>query len=111
MNRAIYLLAPGDQLVEMREQAYDSEDLLQRLLATHPDLLAGDQIDPATPRRWLLVSREMPVPADAGLGGRWSLDHLFIDQEGVPTLVEVKRSTDNWRPHWPRKAPAPTSSR
>jgi hypothetical protein len=95
MNRAIYLLAPGDQLVEMREQAYDSEDLLQRLLATHPDLLAGDQIDPATPCRWLLVSREMPVPGDAGLGGRWSVDHLFIDQEGVPTLVEVKRGSDS----------------
>ncbi len=95
MNRAIYLLGTGDQLVEMREQAYDSEDLLQRLLATHPDLLAGDQIDPALPRRWLLISREMPVPGASGLGGRWSLDHLFVDQEGVPTLVEVKRSTDN----------------
>ena len=25
---------------------------------------------------------------------RWSLDHLFIDGDGVPTLVEVKRSSD-----------------
>jgi len=25
---------------------------------------------------------------------RWSLDHLFLDHEGVPTLVEVKRATD-----------------
>ena len=25
---------------------------------------------------------------------RWSLDHLFLDQDGVPTLVEVKRSSD-----------------
>jgi|SRR5579872_2595824 len=24
----------------------------------------------------------------------WSLDHLFIDQDGIPTLVEVKRGTD-----------------
>jgi hypothetical protein len=23
-----------------------------------------------------------------------SLDHLFVDQDGIPTLVEVKRSTD-----------------
>lgn len=94
MNRAIYLLDSGDQLVEMREQPYDSEDLLQRLLATHPDLLAGDQIDPTTPRRWLLITREMPVPGAASLGGRFSVDHLFVDQEGVPTLVEVKRSAD-----------------
>ena len=25
---------------------------------------------------------------------RWSLDHLFLDQEGIPTFVECKRSTD-----------------
>src|SRR4051794_12230288 len=29
-----------------------------------------------------------------GGSSRWSLDHLFVDQEGVPTLVEVKRSSD-----------------
>jgi hypothetical protein len=29
------------------------------------------------------------VPAD-----RWSADHLFLDQDGIPTIVEVKRSTD-----------------
>jgi hypothetical protein len=27
-------------------------------------------------------------------GGRWSLDHLFVDQDAIPTLVEVKRSSD-----------------
>jgi hypothetical protein len=26
--------------------------------------------------------------------GRWSVDHVFLDQDGVPTLVEVKRSSD-----------------
>lgn len=31
--------------------------------------------------------------ASAG-GNRWSLDHLFLDQDAVPTLVEVKRSDD-----------------
>jgi hypothetical protein len=33
-----------------------------------------------------------PRPEDAG--GRWSVDHLFLDEAAVPTLVEVKRSTD-----------------
>ena len=28
------------------------------------------------------------------MAGRWSLDHLFLDQEAVPTFVEVKRSDD-----------------
>jgi len=88
----IFLLS-GEELVEMREQAYDSEELLQALLARYPDLLAGDQLA-GSPRRWLLVKREAGVPDREAGGSRWSLDHLFIDQEAVPTLVEVKRSDD-----------------
>lgn len=93
MNGSIFLIQDG-KLVEMKEEAYDSEDLLQRLLAQYPDLLAGSQIDKASPRRWLLVTREMGVPDSEGGAGRWSLDHLFLDQDAVPTLVEVKRSSD-----------------
>jgi hypothetical protein len=78
----------------MEETTYDSESLLQKLLADHPDLLAGDQIDAEEPRRWLLVTREMAVPGEQDGAGRWSLDHLFLDQDAIPTLVEVKRSSD-----------------
>ena len=84
----------GGPLRPMVEQAYESEDVLQGLLAQYPDLLAGDEMDPDNPRRWLLVSREMGVPDDADSAGRWSLDHLFLDQDGILTLVEVKRATD-----------------
>ena len=34
-------LLNGDDLVPMREQAYDSEDRLQGWLAKYPDLLEG----------------------------------------------------------------------
>jgi len=34
------------------------------------------------------------VPDAAEGAGRWSLDHLFLDREGVPVLVEVKRASD-----------------
>ena len=78
----------------MEEAPYDSESLLQKLLADHPDLLAGDQINAEEPRRWLLVTREMAVPGEQDGAGRWSLDHLFLDQDAIPTLVEVKRSSD-----------------
>jgi hypothetical protein len=90
----IYLLKDSNQLVEMKEHTYDSEDLLQTLLAQYPNLLAGDQINSSIPRRWLLVKREKEVPSQEGEGGRWAVDHLFLDQDGVPTLVEVKRSSD-----------------
>lgn len=91
---AIFILKQNGQLLEMNEAEYDSEDLLQSLLEKYPNLLAGKQIDTDSPRRWLLISRETPVPSDESGSGRWSLDHLFLDQDGIPTLVEVKRSSD-----------------
>jgi hypothetical protein len=94
MNGGIYLVQDDGQLVEMTERAYDSEDLLQALLAKYPSLLAGDQMDSAAPRRWLLISREVPLPCEEGGAGRWSVDHLFLDQDAIPTLVEVKRADD-----------------
>lgn len=94
MSGSIFVLQDNGKLIEVREAAYDSEALLQHLLAKYPNLLAGDQMNSDDPRRWLLVTREMAVPESEGSAGRWSLDHLFLDQEAVPTLVEVKRSTD-----------------
>ena len=94
MSGGIYLVQGNGDLVEMSEQPYNSEDILQELLAKYPNLLAGDQMDSEEPRRWLLVTREMGLPSDDLEGNRWSVDHLFLDQDGIPTLVEVKRSSD-----------------
>ena len=94
MTGRIYLLDEHSSLLPMQEQPYDTESLLQELLAKHPDLLAGEQIDSNEPRRWVLVTREMPVPGEEEGPGRWSLDHLFLDQDAIPTLVEVKRSSN-----------------
>ncbi len=94
MDGGIFLIQIGGDLVEMKEQPYDTEDVLQELLAKYPNLLAGDQMDEAAPRRWLLISREMGVPSEEEGSGRWSLDHLFMDQDAIPTLIEVKRSSD-----------------
>ncbi len=90
----IFLIGVNGELTEMTATAYDSEALLQDLISDHPDLLGGAQINPDSPRRWLLVRPEMPVPDAAGGVDRWSIDHLFVDQEAIPTLVEVKRATD-----------------
>jgi hypothetical protein len=95
MPRTIYQIREDNTLQPMNEQLYLTEAQFQELLERYPDLLAGDQIDLGNPRRWVLVSREMGVPSDEDGGGRWSLDHLFLDQDGIPTLVEVKRGTDS----------------
>jgi hypothetical protein len=94
MSGGIFLLRGDDDLVPMTEAPYDTEDVLQELLAKFPDLLAGDQLAGADVRRWVLIGRESAVPDTEGGPGRWSIDHLFLDQDSVPTLVEVKRSSD-----------------
>jgi len=84
--------------------------ILQALLADYPTLLTGEPMDSSEPRRWLLIRREAPVPSGEGSGRRWSRDHLSVDQDAVPTVVEVKRSTDTrlrrevvgrWVANWP----------
>ncbi|MBI2913656.1 MAG: hypothetical protein HYY03_07025 [Chloroflexi bacterium] len=94
MGDAIYLIRGDEDFVPMKEHPYDSEEVLQSLLARYPDVLAGEQTEDGELRRWLLISREMPVPDSEGGAGRWAVDHLFVDQDGVPTIVEVKRSSD-----------------
>ena len=91
---SIYLISDSGKLEKMEHQLYANEDLLQQLIANHPELLTSDQIDPESPPRWLLLGREAAIPDAAEAGDRWSLDHLLLDQFGVPTLVEVKRSTN-----------------
>ena len=93
-SSGVFVLKDEDTLVPMEAAHFASEDDLQGLLAKFPALLSGDQINPTIPRKWLLVKREKSVPDEDGGAGRWSLDHLFLDQDGVPTLVEVKRQSD-----------------
>lgn len=94
MSGGIFLLRGENELLPMVETAYVSEDVVQELVARFPELLAGDQLPGAVARRWLLVGREASLPAEEDGAGRWSVDHLFLDQDAVPTLVEVKRSSD-----------------
>ncbi|WP_071515665.1 hypothetical protein [Geitlerinema sp. PCC 9228] len=94
MSGGIYLIQNDDRLVEMKEQAYETEEQLQELLEKYPNLLAGDRIDRGTARQWLTVYREIDLPIDEDGDGRWSLEHLFVDQNAIPTLVSVKHSDD-----------------
>lgn len=94
MTDRIFLLGDDGELVPMEKSDYLSEDHLQRLLASYPDLIPGDGIDATSPRRWLLIAREVGVPREESGASFWALDHLFLDQDGVPTLVEVKRGGD-----------------
>lgn len=93
MAGPIYVMEDGT-LHALTESAYEAEEVLQELLRDHPDLLAGEQMTSAEPRRWILVDREFGISSGQAVSRRWSLDHLFLDQDGIPTLVEVKRSAN-----------------
>jgi len=94
MAGSIFLIQSNGVLSKMEDTPYEKELDLQRLLADYPDLLAGDQIDSNKPRRWLLISREMALPSEEDGPGRWSVDHLFVDQDAVPTIIETKRGSN-----------------
>ncbi len=91
---SIFILNGNAELTEMKQAEFENEDRLQQLVANHPELLMGQSINPENPRRWLLVSREIGIQDHEDGVDRWRLDHLFLDQDGVPTLIEVKRVSD-----------------
>ena len=95
MPEEIYHLNEQGDLEPMTEEPFALEDMLQELVAKYPKLLSGEQMDPNNPRRWILIGREQGIARIVGEGYHWSLDHLFIDQDAVPTLVEAKRSENS----------------
>lgn len=95
MAERIYTRNERGELEPLEEETFSSEDELQALIAAYPELLDGEQMRPDDPRRWILVTREQGIAESSGSGDRWSLDHLIIDQDAVPTLVEVKRGSSS----------------
>lgn len=91
MTNVIYLKDENGKLTTLKETAYNSEDVFQKLLEDYPRLLTGS--DEANDN-WVLLSREMGVPEYEKGSSQWFLDHLFVDRNATPILVEVKRSTD-----------------
>ncbi|MDO9044798.1 MAG: hypothetical protein Q7U35_05760 [Methanobacteriaceae archaeon] len=93
MTGKIYKIKSDDNIITIPEKKHSKEINFQKLIIKHPDLIPGDQINFEKPRRWLYVGKEVNFPVLGGSNIR--LDILFLDQEGIPTLVELKRSEDN----------------
>ena len=91
MPDKIYVMDDDENLEPLEERSFEQEEHLQKLIADHPNLLDGEQISPNSPRRWILISREQGISEAANTGNIWAVDHLLIDQDAIPTLVEVKR--------------------
>src|SRR5687767_3912045 len=93
MSPGIFLIQDNQELIEMTEQTYESEKLLQTWLAQYPALLVGNQIDAKVPKEFVLIEQACEVTATDAGANRWSIAHLFIDQHAIPTIVEAKRSS------------------
>lgn len=87
----LYCLNDG-HITPANEALYQTEADLQLLIAENPRLLLRDPDD--SERELYLIQQEFPLQDTQNGPFTYSLDHLFIDQDGVPVLVEVKRSTD-----------------
>lgn len=85
-NGTIYVV-DGDGLRRMVPSAPESEDRMQILVAKYPELITDGS------GALLLIAREAGI-GDGEVSSRWSLDHLFVSQDAVPVLVELKRASD-----------------
>ncbi len=95
MAERIYNRSGDGGLEPLEELPFATEDDLQKLIADHPELLDGEQMRPGDPRRWILITREKGIAQTPDSSAWWSLDHLIVDQDAVPTLVEVKRGSNS----------------
>ncbi|MFD9122094.1 hypothetical protein [Streptomyces bottropensis] len=84
----------GEELQALELAGFETEEEFQELLARHPRVLDFGSLADGRPLRLVLVAREMGVATHTESGAAYWLDHLFVDADGVPTLVEVKRATD-----------------
>lgn len=94
MEERIYSRAESGTLELLEEVPFATEEELQLLVADHPEVLDGEQVQPGDRRRWLLITREKGISESPQTGVRWAIDHLMVDQDAVPTLVEVKRGAN-----------------
>ncbi len=84
------------QLCRIVSSSYALESDLQNLVSSTPEILA-EALDPdSNALQLLLVADELKIgySDDAGNTTTWSLDHLFLGSDAIPTLVEDKRSAD-----------------
>ena len=91
MENKLFFVSNGAAL-EMSEQSYEAESYLQKIVEDNPHLLARAWGD--NDCRLFLIKRELEILESEDGSNSYSLDHLLVGEDGVPVLVEVKRSTD-----------------
>ena len=84
----IYQVAGDGTLTRMMPGQPANESEIQKMIADHPEMVtgSGDSL--------LLIQRECAIADKTDGSSRWSLDHLFVNREARPVLVEVKQASN-----------------
>lgn len=90
MNQ-LYLYA-DQSATPLVPKPYALEAELQEIIAKNPQLLLERECGN---KQLFLVEKEFTLPEYIGSANNFSLDHLMVDSDGIPTLIEVKRCQDN----------------
>lgn len=88
MENHLFIMS-GEDAVEAIGHYYEQEADLQKIIADNPHLIIRSQDEDV--HNLYLIKREFDIKAP---DTSFSADHLFVDDTGVPTIVEVKRSSD-----------------
>lgn len=59
MSGSIFVVNEDNKILELKESKYENEAIFQELIEKYPNILAGDQISPDNPRKWIFIAREM----------------------------------------------------
>jgi hypothetical protein len=91
MPEPVFHLDSAGSISPLIRSTFVSEHELQALIARHPALLAGET---AVEGRPFMIKRQGPAPSEAVRAARWSVDHLFLDRDAVPTVIETRWAAD-----------------
>ena len=92
MDNTLFLMN-GKKAIEMEMKKYEKEADLQEIIKDNPNLLTRTMED-GTSKKLYLVKQELSMKELEYGSISYSLDHFMVDEEGMPVLVEVKRSND-----------------
>lgn len=91
MTNGIFSIGDDNGIRPMTEVPFEAEIELQDLIARNPELVGGDRRPPDQGPGWIVI-REKRIPSADAEGSSGWVDLVLIDQDAVPTLVEVKRA-------------------
>ncbi|MEX0654020.1 MAG: hypothetical protein WD534_05235 [Phycisphaeraceae bacterium] len=91
MANRVFLRRETGELEQLESRSFAAEDEIDALIASDARLLAAALSTDERRLQFLLVDRQVAID-DGEVTGRWSADLVFLDNEGVLTVVEDKLS-------------------